>query len=263
MPVQQVLYLLGGDVLALADDDVLQPPGEHQMAALPDMADIAGDQEALRVEHRRRRHRVQIARADGLPAQPHLAVRAARQRLAVLVGDPDLHARGRTPLRPGEVLRRVLGVAHRDHGDLGHPVPVGELDAHLPHHRVVELRRFRRPAARQQPQGGDRLPVRRPALLGQEHRVEGRGPARDRHPVAPVLRQRAGYREVLEQHRGEPVQQQHHRVVRPADMGEREGHRTDVVRRQPQRVGQAGAARDQAAVGVQHPFGSEVVPEVQ
>ena len=48
--VEQVLDLLGGDVLALADDDVLQATGEHDVAVGADVADVAGAEPAVVVE---------------------------------------------------------------------------------------------------------------------------------------------------------------------------------------------------------------------
>ncbi|CAO0825934.1 hypothetical protein SMICM17S_03882 [Streptomyces microflavus] len=73
--------------------------------------------------------------------------------------------------------------------------------------------------------------------------------------MEPVLRQCVRQRELLEHHRREPVQQQHHRVVGPGDMRVRERHRAHVVGGELQCVGEAGAARDQGAVGVQDALG--------
>lgn len=132
---------------------------------------------------------------------------------------------------------------------------MGELYAHLPDDGAVDLGRLRGPAAGEQTQrGNDRLPGLL-ALFGQEHRVERGRPARHGHAVPAVLLQGGGQREVLEHHGREAVQQQHHRVVGPGDVRVREGHRADVARGQPQRVGEAGAARDQRTVGVQHTLG--------
>ena len=50
MLVEVVLDLLGRDVLALADDDVLQPTGDRQHVALVEHAEIAGAEEAVVVE---------------------------------------------------------------------------------------------------------------------------------------------------------------------------------------------------------------------
>ncbi len=130
-----------------------------------------------------------------------------------------------------------------------------ELHAHLAYDGVVDLRRFRRPAAREQPQGGDHRFARLLALLGEEHGVEGRGPAGHRDAVLAVALQRVRQRELLEHHRREPVQQEHHRVVGAGDMGVREGHRAHVRLGEPQRVGEARAARDERTVRVEHTLG--------
>lgn len=120
---------------------------------------------------------------------------------------------------------------------------------------MVDLGRLRGSPAREQPQGGDDRLAGPFALFGEEHRVERGRPARHRHTVRAVVLQGGGQREVLEHHGREAVQQQHHRVVGPGDVRVREGHRAHVVGGQPQRVGEAGAARDQRAVGVQHALG--------
>lgn len=70
-----------------------------------------------------------------------------------------------------------------------------------------------------------------------------------------VALQRVRQRELLEHHRREAVQQQHHRVVGPGDVRVREGHRAHVVRRETQRVREARPARDQRTVRVQHALG--------
>ena len=47
MAVEHVLDLLGRDVLALADDDVLDPAGDEDRAVRVEAAEVAGVQEAV------------------------------------------------------------------------------------------------------------------------------------------------------------------------------------------------------------------------
>ena len=47
---QQVLDLLGRDVLPLADDHVLEPPGDDQVPPVVESAQVAGAEEAVGVE---------------------------------------------------------------------------------------------------------------------------------------------------------------------------------------------------------------------
>lgn len=75
--VEQVLDLLGRDVLALADDDVLAAAGQDQVAVGGEMAEVAGDQVAVGVEDVGVLGGVEVALADRFAAQPDLPVRAA------------------------------------------------------------------------------------------------------------------------------------------------------------------------------------------
>ena len=51
---QQLLDLLGADVLAAADDDVGHAVGDGEVAVVVEHADVAGAVPAVVVEHRRR-----------------------------------------------------------------------------------------------------------------------------------------------------------------------------------------------------------------
>ena len=84
--LQDVLDLAGGDVLGVADDDVLQPAGDGDVAGVGDDAEVAGAEVALLVE------RVGVERGVGV-AQEEL--RAAEAQLAFLA-----RARTRLPSRP-------------------------------------------------------------------------------------------------------------------------------------------------------------------
>ena len=48
--IQEILDVLGADVLALADDDVLDAPGGDHVAVGPDMGEIAGAVVAVGIE---------------------------------------------------------------------------------------------------------------------------------------------------------------------------------------------------------------------
>ena len=81
-PIEDVLDLLRRDVLAVADDDVLGPAGDHQILVVDPAAEIAGAEEPLVVEGSGLVLGMQVA-------DQHL--RSARTDLAVDqldVGDP-------------------------------------------------------------------------------------------------------------------------------------------------------------------------------
>src|SRR4051812_33790552 len=162
---QHVLELTRGDVLALADDDVLQPPGEPEMAVRPQHADVAGAEPALVVVRLLRRLLVGVAAAHDRAAHADLALLVRAGDGAVLGDDPHLGPEHRLALGVGELLVGVVRRAHRDHRDLGHAVAVHELDAHLALDVIEELRRLRRTATGHDAQRRDDLLPRRLALL--------------------------------------------------------------------------------------------------
>ena len=79
---QQLLDLLGADVLAAADDDVGDAVGDREVAVVVEHADVAGAVPPVVVEDRRGQRGVDVADE---------AVRAPAQDLAVLV-EADLDA---------------------------------------------------------------------------------------------------------------------------------------------------------------------------
>ena len=83
MVVQIVFDLLRGDVLTLANDDVLQPAGDRQITVRIDAAQIAGAKEASVVECLLVERSIEIALADQRAADPDLTHTAGRLTLAV------------------------------------------------------------------------------------------------------------------------------------------------------------------------------------
>src|SRR5438270_5215483 len=81
--VEEVLDLLGADVLALADDHVLQAPGDDDVALGVDEAEVAGPEEALLVEGLGVERRVEIAATDLWALGPDPAFLARARYLAV------------------------------------------------------------------------------------------------------------------------------------------------------------------------------------
>jgi len=94
MATQNVLDLRGRDVLRVADDDVLQPPGDAHVAAGVDLAQVAGAKPPLVVERRAIVGRVDVTQE---------ALRALEPQLTV--GHPDLDPRA----GPADGLRQHAG----------------------------------------------------------------------------------------------------------------------------------------------------------
>src|SRR5262249_49344678 len=122
--VEDVLDLLGGDVLPLADDHVLEPAGEHDVAVGADVAEGAGAAPALGGAGLRGGGLVGVALEHHRALEADLAVLAGTGHRAVLGDDPDLEAGDRAADGVGELLVGVVRRALADHRALGHAVAV-------------------------------------------------------------------------------------------------------------------------------------------
>src|SRR5262245_35944619 len=96
---QQVFDLARADVLSLADDDVLAPSGDAQVALRVTDAEVAGAEPAVRREGLRRRCGVEIPEAALGTAREHFAFVTRRDRGAVVVDQPDLGGADRPAVR--------------------------------------------------------------------------------------------------------------------------------------------------------------------
>ena len=253
--VEDVLDLLGADVLAFADDDVLHATREHEVAVVAQVAEIARPEETFLVEGVGGERRVGVALADHGAADPDLAVDVRPGDRAVEGHDLDLGVDDGLPVGVGQLVVGVGRRTHRDHRHLGHAIAVHDRDPHLPLDLEVDLRWLRRPTTRQQAQGGDDLLARLLALFGEEGAVEGRAPPRHRHAQTAVDLDGVGRHERLHENGWEPAHQDGHEVVGAGDVAEGKGDRAHVVGRHVEGDGQASSAGDEGAVAVLHALG--------
>ena len=177
---EEILDLLGGDVLAAADDEVLEPPGDVVVSVGVHAADVAGVEPAALVDALRcllghlvvALHRVEAAAA-------YLAVDAyGRELLRVGVDDRDLDAGERLADCLALALDGRLEVArHSHHGAaLGQAVGVADF---LHVHPVEDLLH---PVDRARGAGHDAGPEAREVELREERVVE-HGDVHRRHAV--------------------------------------------------------------------------------
>ena len=132
---QQVLDFLGRDVLAAADDDVLEPVGDGQAPAGVDPPDVPGPEPAAGQERGRVQRRVGVAGEQLGAAGEDLALLAvghvaaggihqahlvARQQRAVGAG-PQVKGVGDGPGGHGRVLAAAVGAERGDPGGVGAP----------------------------------------------------------------------------------------------------------------------------------------------
>ena len=250
MLVQQILDLLGRDVLTLADDDVLEPTGEHHVAGRVEMADVAGAEPTLVVE------RVGVERWVGVTLEHHRALQAD---LAVLTGrahhtlggdHPDGDARDRRAVGVHELLVGVVRTALGDHRTLGHAIAVTHRDPHLGEHLGEHLRWLRGAATGEQTQRRDDRLTGLRALLGEIHLVERR--TATGHGGAFAAEEFDGGVELegLDDDGATASVEQHHEVVGPGDVRIGEGDGPDVGQVELDRVGQAEAAGHERVIGV-------------
>ena len=108
--VERSLDLGGVDVLAAADDDVLQPVDHVQVAVVVEPAEIAGVEPAVGEGLGGLLRQVEVPADDRRALQPDLADLARRQRLAVV----------------GPAMRTSIT------GEIGRPTLVGPCDVRRP-----------------------------------------------------------------------------------------------------------------------------------
>ena len=245
MAGEQVLDLLGADVLAVADDDVLDPPGDDQMIAIEQPPLIPGAVEPGLVE------RGGLVLGVDVTDQ-HL--RPRRTDFAVL-GDAHLGDPGAAVGLGGAIY--VGAVDHPDggHRNLGRAIDpaddgIGEVGARL----ADQGGRNRGPAADEQFQVGQPC-ARRPR--GTQQRRQER--SRSRH-VGDLAFHHHRHRDrripLVHQHGGRAEQQRGlERIDRAADVADRRGHQKAVARLdQPVRADLADQ-RVERIVRVEHAFG--------
>ena len=148
------------DVLAAADDHVLDPVGEEKVALLVNVAAVAGAEPAVRRQRRRRLVRpVEVARRHVRRPQPHLAD-LPRSELATVgrVDDAELHPRQRPTRRAEETLAGPVGVVvlgielHDSARAFGEAVDAVQGAAKRPQRRLQHRRGDRRGAVRDRAQ---------------------------------------------------------------------------------------------------------------
>ncbi len=146
MAVEEFLDLARIDVLAAADDHVLDPPDDVAVALLVDGADVAGVHPAVGVDRLGRPLRiVPVAEHHRIAAGAELARLPARDGAALRVDHLDLQVRlhaadgGHPPLE-----RIVQGALEADRAGLGHAVGDGHAGhVHPVHHMLHHLDRAR------------------------------------------------------------------------------------------------------------------------
>ena len=140
--VEHVLDLLGVDVLAAPDDEVLDPVHQRQVPILVEPADVAGVQPAAAQYLGRLAGPAEVPAHHVRPAHDHLTGLAGRQQPVLAVDDPDVDAGQWQPCGPGLAgsMQRVERAADRAFRQAiafhdGHAVALLELSEQLPRHR--------------------------------------------------------------------------------------------------------------------------------
>ncbi|CAB4776497.1 unannotated protein [freshwater metagenome] len=104
---EEVLDLLRRDVLALADDDVLDAPGDGERAALVESAEVATAVEAKLVEGGGILGRVEVALENHRPSHAYLADLVWPAHPTIEADDADLGVIERIAVRGEDVVRIV------------------------------------------------------------------------------------------------------------------------------------------------------------
>ena len=228
MGVEDVLDLLGGDVLAFTDNDVLDPAGESYVAVLAHDGQVAAAESSHLVERLGVQRRVPVALEELWAGDPNLAFFAAVALAAVRPTDCDFGGEHRMAFSVGQLVIGIGGRTLADHGAFGHAVAVGHRDPHLGLYLEEHLGWLWGAAAGQQAQRGDDRLVGLLALHAQEHGVKDRAAAGHGHAM-PVEGLDGGHQvELFDEHGREAVGQKAHQVVGSPDVGVREGNGAHV-----------------------------------
>src|SRR5207253_8856180 len=119
MSGDQILQLARADVLALADDDVLSPTGDVQVAGGVQYAEILGPEPSVRGE---RVCAVEVAEEALRAARQDLAFAAGADVAAVLVDDSQLVRADRPSVALDAALGRIVGTGRRQGRQFGRAV---------------------------------------------------------------------------------------------------------------------------------------------
>ncbi len=259
MRLEVQLHLAGGDVLAAADDDVLEPPDDREPAVVVEHPEVARPEPAP-VGRGRRLRRIGVAGEQLGAPQPDLAplppsATPERDR----VGDADLDVARRAAVGLLRPLALVLahGAGRRRGGDgrrLGRAVGALHDGPERPGGLLHERGRDAAGAARHQPDR--RHPLGGETRRAHEAHEERRGADHERDPLALDDRQTGLGRPPLHAHglHGDRLRQQDP-VQQPRHVGERRRHHDGVVGGEPVQAPHQPALVRQAPVGVQHRLG--------
>ena len=142
--VEDPLDLLRRDVLALPDDDVLQPAADDEVTVGVETAQVAGAEEPVGVERVRVERGVDVALEELRPADADLADVTRFEDAVVVADDADLDTRRRSPVGDRELRIGIVDRAERQARALRQPVARRDADAaDLRLDLGVQRRRFR------------------------------------------------------------------------------------------------------------------------
>ena len=251
MGAEQVLDLLGADVLTLADDHVLEAPSQREVAIFTEHPKVAGPEPALLVERIVVERRVGVTPEHHRTLDPDLSLVARCGHLASKGDDPHGGALDRRAIGVGELLIGVMWRTVGDHGDFGHAVPVDHATpADLVAYLEVEVGRLGSSTTGHQAERREDRGAWLRTLLVEVRDVEGGGAADHGHLMAIEQLDGVSWDERLKQDSWESEAEHGDEVVGPSDVGEGEGDRTHVVGRHVERTRQAPATCDEGLVCV-------------
>src|SRR6266568_1485972 len=251
---QHVLDLERADVLAQADDDLLAPPGDLEIAVPDHPPEVAGSKEIVFRELANLVLGLEIANEHAGRANHDISFGAWREHLAGLVDDAEL--RGDLTVRylplPRFSARSDTGANERD---LGRSIGAG-------HHRILELMRCigderdwnARPAADEAAEGGEMASGSSRAF--QQTAKERGCTGAERQPLAIDQRGRSTRIPRLHQMGGRSSKPRKlERIDRSADMPDRRRNQETVDIRQSPEGGRAPYRGMGGVVAVKHTLG--------
>jgi len=124
MGKEQILYFPGGDIFTLADNDVLDAPGDADMACRTLHPQVTSTVETIVGEGGGGLLGAEVTLAQAATANPYLAGFTRRGGFAILSHDAHFHTRHRAAIRVGQLFIAVGPGAVGHQRCLGHAVGV-------------------------------------------------------------------------------------------------------------------------------------------
>ena len=251
---QHFVHLAGRNVVAAADDQVLDPAGEVQVVICIQHALVAGAKPSVHKGSVVGLAVVLVSAEHARPLNDHLAAFSGGEMIALGVHDADLNAAGR-PHRTRLAMLRRQRIRRHLVGSFRHPVGFDQGHAEQFLHLVHDLRRHRRAGRADEAQGSGLMFV---AVGARQQKLVHGGHSRIPGHAIFVHGAPEGQRAEFGGDHHRPARNQHRqrRCHQPVNVEHRHDAQGHIVGSERVGVGDVGGGDGQVGVLQRHPLGT-------